>query len=60
MKIIREGEQRPIVFECGHCGCVFEAATKDYIKYSLRHWFYESKCPYCEKIVVKKGAISDT
>lgn len=60
MKIIKEGEPRPIVFECSHCGCVFEATARDYVKYSLKHWFYESECPYCKKIVVKKGARADT
>lgn len=59
MKIIKEGEQRPIVFECSHCGCVFEATSKDYIKYSIKHWFYEAKCPYCRKAVVKQGGLAN-
>lgn len=51
MKIIKEGEPRPLVFKCEHCGCVFEADSKEYAP-TLLDDKRKAVCPYCGKIVL--------
>lgn len=52
MKIIKKGEPRTLVFKCEHCGCVFEAGSKEYAPTLFDYKRKEAVCPYCGKIVL--------
>jgi hypothetical protein len=60
MKIVKPGNvkgkhQR---FECGKCGCVFEASENEFTTGDDRgEFYYRCKCPHCTNAVYKSGDI---
>ena len=54
MKIIKTGNlnklKRTKRFECGHCGCIFEAELGEYHVDTQYNWDYcYCKCPICHR-----------
>lgn len=56
MKIIKEGNlNKPIVFECTRCGCIFEAEMDEYFIYKFSPYCVraETHCPHCQTLTIK-------
>lgn len=58
MKIIQKGDLNRLKkikrFECGQCGCIFEAENTEYkYEFSQRdnYGWYEAHCPTCHRTV---------
>ena len=59
MKIIVEGDASKVLtirrFECGYCGCVFEADSTEYLTLPVavvNGKQYSCRCPTCKKDVI--------
>ena len=66
MRIIQQGDLNRLRkvkrFECGQCGCVFEANSTEYKhEYSQREncGWYETHCPTCHKAVTLSDEVDD-
>lgn len=51
-KVLQPGKNRPVIFKCKNCGCVFEANSNEYcIHRGLFRVEVWKTCPHCYELV---------